>query len=245
MRKIYYPKAIDDLLIQIERSIRNGQIERQTGVTILDVCYVLLELEKKCGIHGSDEATSHDYRIRQIEEQLGIPAPEFTEVLSTPSGPSGQRQSGVATLTGTSLAFKLARPFLVPPDPGDMWVRGWTAEYNVDAWIACTDGENVTITAAEACDCEWSIKGEMAEVTYQREEQYSATVNYGSEITFPAFPAAKDYVIQVDSATKDDPEAPGTPIDIEIEFEKQTDRVVCKPAEDGTALTITIIGASQ
>jgi hypothetical protein len=78
-----HPIIIDDPEIAFERAVANGLMDARTAGMLLKLMYRVHELQKQNGTHNSTVPTSFDYRIRKIEEALGIEAPEFTDLLVT------------------------------------------------------------------------------------------------------------------------------------------------------------------
>lgn len=241
-----YPIVLDDFRLEVERSVANGLMSQQTGISILQLVYAVLELEKKVGTHNSGIDTSHDKRLQVIEAQLGISLPAFTEVLVTLASHANQKQRGIVDVPAAGATLTFARGFLKQIIDEDIWTRGYDEEsvVLVDVSASLT---GLAFSPARACTVEWGVTGDMPSKAQGRDEDFSETAaeDGSTTVTFAAFSTVRSYVVEIDSATATDPEDPTVTVDVVVYVEKFVDHIALWPAMADTLVVGKILGVTQ
>lgn len=80
--RVLFPKILDAFNLRRKVADKNAA-EASTVFSHEDVAYILKAIEERIGVIGSNDATSLDYRIRQLEEATP------TVVATSPAGSTG------------------------------------------------------------------------------------------------------------------------------------------------------------
>lgn len=172
-RHIKYPDAVDDFGLAMSRLHRNSGVTRQSPVSIEDLAYAIAEIQRKLGPQASTDSASIDYRMRQIEKQLGIVSPAYELPTASESEIlyADQYQASFAwlvTTAGLTVPFNLIHSTLVDPlgdyeafARGSLWNPEDSSYINVECGITREPNRMTIVPAEDYVTIEWRTKGSL------------------------------------------------------------------------------------
>lgn len=216
MRRILYPYHLDRMDLRRKLVDRNAQIDIDGRYDVEDLAYALVQVQRRIGTLATEEPSTLEYRLQQIEAALGItPALPPTETATVNAFYAGQWQAGYTVLAAEDNDIVLTIP---AAEVEAYYVRAYigTVELAVTASASST-GLHISVPLLPElpyAQVEWAVKGNLAQQTSPRViEGSEATVPAGTAVNFsPAFSNANDYIVVLVSV--DDGSGGGTAMNI-------------------------------